>query len=275
MLADCYRHPGRPTGLRCTRCDRPACPDCLRTAPVGSHCVDCVREASQGARQPRTFYGARLGQSERVTPLLIAANVVLFLLELGSGGGTASSIGRVGERLALVPVLVAHGDYYRLVSAAFLHAGLLHIGFNMFALYLFGPPLERALGPVRFVALYLVAALGGSTATYLFGPPGVASVGASGAIFGLFGALFVIGRRVGADTNQIVGLIVINLLFGFAVRTIDNRAHLGGLVVGALVAWSYGRASGRRQAAAHVAAVAAIVVVLLVLVAVRTSALRA
>src|SRR5204862_4637739 len=121
-------------------------------------------------------------------------------------GGGASDIGRFSARLAMAPVLVADGEYYRLLTAAFLHAGLLHIAFNMGALYLFGPALERALGRGRFLALYLAAALGGSVASYLFSSRAALSVGASGAIFGVYGATFFVGRRLVADTSQIAGL---------------------------------------------------------------------
>jgi len=169
---------------------------------------------------------------------------------------------------------VSQGEYYRLVTAAFLHAGLLHILFNMFALAQIGPLLEQALGRARFLTLYLLSAIGGSVAGYVLAPPNQPSVGASGAIFGLFGAYYVVVRRLGGETGSIVVLLVINLAITFTVPSIDWRAHLGGLVTGAVLAAAFAYVPrGPRQTLLQVGAVAAVVVVLVVAVVLRTAQL--
>ncbi|MEO7837053.1 MAG: rhomboid family intramembrane serine protease [Acidimicrobiales bacterium] len=202
--------------------------------------------------------------------VLIALNVVVFLVD--------RSDPTIQFRFADNPLLVARGDAYRLVTAAFLHANLLHLGLNMFGLYVFGPQLERALGWPRFVALYLVAALGAGICFFFFAALGTFSVGASGAVFGLFGALFVILRVRGGDTSQILGLIVINLFIGASVPGIDNYAHIGGLLTGGAVAFLYERVSarpGRSRMAVQVVAVVMVIGLLAVLAGVRGRQLRA
>jgi membrane associated rhomboid family serine protease len=242
-------------------------------APVGHHCPTCVQEGNKGVR-PVRWTPRGFGGGGRITPVvrtLLAINVIVFLIS-----GFRSS---VVDRFSQYPVLIAtNGEYYRLLTAAFLHAGILHIAFNMLALVIIGPPLEAAIGRLRFTGLYLLAALGGSVCSYLFSDPRTMGVGASGAIFGLFGAYFVIARSRQADTNGIVVLIVINLVFSFADPLIDWRAHIGGLVVGTAVAAGFAFAETRppTQRRAIELAVGAVVVVLLVgLVSLRTGQLRA
>ena len=250
----------------------------MRSASVGFQCPECVSEGNRSVRSARTVFGGRVtAGAARVTQGLIGLNVLVFLV----GAGVADRVERFGN-LALAlssqppPHLigVSQGEYYRLVTAAFLHAGLLHILFNMFALVQIGPLLEQALGRARFLTLYLLSAIGGSVAGYVLAPPNQPSVGASGAIFGLFGAYYVVVRRLGGETGSIVVLLVINLAITFTVPSIDWRAHLGGLVTGAVLAAAFAYVPrGPRQTLLQVGAVAAVVVVLVVAVVLRTAQL--
>lgn len=250
-LPVCYRHPGRETGVRCSRCDRPICPDCMVVASVGFHCPECVAEGRRTTRSARTVYGGKVGAHGQVTRLLIAANVAVFLITSLSSGSLFATVGPIYTRFALVPYAVAHGDYYRLLSSTFLHYGPMHIAFNMWALWVVGPPLEAALGRLRFSVLYVLSGIGGGALSVLLGPLLLQAAGASGAIFGLFGAFFVVARHRGRDTGGIVGLIGINLVITFLVPNIDWRGHVGGLVTGALVAaaLAYAPAGRSRQTA--------------------------
>jgi membrane associated rhomboid family serine protease len=225
----CYRHPDRATYVRCNRCQRYICPDCMRSAAVGHQCVDCVREGSASVPEPRTQFGAKMrgGSAPIVTWTLIAVNVAMFIVQMAAGD--------VERQLTLWPVGVAAGEYYRLATSAFLHADVMHILFNMWALYVIGPQLEAWLGRLRFGLLYAMSALGGSVLVYLLSPVNVPTLGASGAIFGLFGATFVVARRLNLDVRWVIGLIVVNLVITFVVPSISWQGHVGGLVTGALI----------------------------------------
>ena len=229
----CYRHPDRPTYVGCTRCGRPVCGECMRSAAVGHQCVDCVAAAAAVAPQPRTgsWSPQRPGGTPVVSYTLIAVNVAVFVMQLASRG--------LESKLSLWPPAVAGGDYYRLITSAFLHYGIVHIAFNMYALYVLGPPLEEHLGKLRFAGLYGLSALGGSVVVYLFSPLNAATAGASGAIFGLFGATLVGAKRLNLDVRWLVGLIVINLVITFTVPGISWQGHMGGLITGAAVAAAY------------------------------------
>ena len=265
--------------MRCTRCDRPVCPDCMRAASVGHQCPECVAEGSRSTRQARTVFGGRVsGDTSKVSIALIALNVVVFVVGLLLGerslqedygnlpGPVVLTDGSVGG--------IAVGEYYRLLTAAFLHGGPFHLAMNMFALATIGPTLESALGRSRFLALYLLSALGGSTLSFVLSDPGQLGVGASGAIFGMFGAYYVVVRRLGGETQQIVTLLVINLVITFAVPIIDWRAHLGGLAAGALVATALAYVPrGPRRTTLQAAACAAVLVLLVAVVAARKAAL--
>ena len=275
----CYRHPDRETYIRCTRCERPICPDCMRSASVGFQCPDDVAAGAKSVRQPRTAFGGRLsGDTSRVTIVLIGLNLAAFVVGLLAGEGDL----RLRFANLAGPVQLEPGDvggvaaveYYRLVTAAFLHAGLLHLAMNMFALASLGPVLEAALGRSRFLALYLLSALGGSTLSFLLSDPFTIGVGASGAIFGLFGAFYVVARRLGGDTRSILILLGVNLVITFAVPIIDWRAHLGGLATGLLVAAALAYAPrGPRRGAVQTAACTALLLVLAAAVVVRSSVL--
>jgi len=262
----CYRHPDRQTYISCNRCGRPMCPECMRSASVGHQCVDCVQAATQVVLRPNTAVGGvRRGPTPVLTYILIAVNVVVFGLQAASPGLQA--------QLALWPPAVAGGDTYRLVSSAFIHYGIVHLLFNMWALYVLGPPLEEWLGRWRFGALYALSALGGSVLVYLFSPLTSATGGASGAVFGLFGATFVMAKRLNLDVRMIVVLIVVNLGFTFTVPGISWQGHLGGLVTGALIAVVYVYAPRAQRNLVQAGAVIGVLAVFAALIAWRTTVL--
>ena len=212
----------------------------MTTASVGFHCPECLAEARKTARVTRTIYGGRVRPGVApsvVTRGLIAVNVVVFVVASASGANVLTGSGNspLFTHLALIPPAVAHGEWWRLFSAAFLHFGVFHIGFNMFALWIVGPPLEAALGRLRFIGLYLLAGVGGSLLSVALGPLDETAAGASGAIFGLFAALYIVARHRNLSTNGIAITIVANLVFTFAVANIDWRGHVGGLITGAAV----------------------------------------
>jgi membrane associated rhomboid family serine protease len=238
-IAKCYRHPLRDTGVRCIRCDRPICPDCMRAASVGFQCPDDVKLARNAARVPRTVVGApQRSQPPVVTWTVIAFTVAVYIATAAGSvdGINAPRASRLFRDWVLVPGQVAgHGEYLRLLTAAFLHQNVLHIGLNMFALVMVGPHLERLLGWWRFLALYLLAAVGGDLAVYLFDSPYVSVVGASGAIFGLFAACLLFVRELGFDRRALIGTIVVNFVFTFSVPNISALGHVGGFVTGIIV----------------------------------------
>jgi membrane associated rhomboid family serine protease len=216
----------------------------MTPAPVGYQCPECVKEAQRSGPRPARL---RIGRRTTVTSILLGVNIAVFVLEVAVGavGGlsTRGSARGIVDLGALVPILVADGQYWRLFTAMFLHASLLHIAFNMWALYLFGNAIEAALGSVRFLAIYLACGLLASVTSFTFGHPFVPAVGASGAIFGLLGAWVAFNyRRRGtalASANLRMALLIIgiNVFLGFSIQGIDNYAHLGGLVSGAAAGW--------------------------------------
>ena len=267
VIPVCYRHPDRETYIRCARCERPICPDCMQSASVGFQCPECVRAGSKGVREARTVFGGRVtGDSGYVTRVLIAINVIAFLAQQGSNAFTdrflllgLARTGSSGGDLSGV----AAGEGYRLLTAAFLHGGLLHLAGNMYLLWLVGPQLEGRLGRLRFTGLYLVSALGGSVASYAFSAPNVGGYGASGAVFGLLGAALVIGRRLGWDTGPLLLLIAFNVVLGFTIANVDWRAHFGGLAVGAALGALFAYGPAVRRGLVQSLAVAAVVLGLL------------
>lgn len=254
----CYRHPDRPTWIRCARCDRPICPEDMIPAPVGFQCPECVAAAQATTREAKTVFGGKLTTSSTVTLTLIGISAVVFVLQFLTG------INRVAADWGMWPAAVAvNSEWYRLLTSVFLHGSWLHLLFNMYVLYVLGPPLERLLGHVRFLALYLIAGLGGAVASFTFSTINTVSVGASGAIFGLMGALVVAGRHLRTDITQVLVLIGINVVIGFLAPGIDWRAHLGGLLVGAAVAFVFSKAPrGSSQTLVQVLGCAVIVAVL-------------
>ncbi len=252
MSQTCYRHPDRETGVSCSSCGRPICPDCMTPTPVGMRCPECMRERTKVVHGVGGTPG--LGDAP-ATYVLIALNVIAFLAEIATGsGGLSSADGDVVRNFALLGNGVADGEWYRLVTGGFLHAGLLHIAFNMFALFIVGRVVEPGIGTPRFLALYFASLLAGSFGALLLSEPFELTVGASGAIFGLFGATAIIARGRGMNelASQIGFLIVINLVFTFSIPGISIGGHLGGLVGGvicalAIVAGDRGMLGPRRQ----------------------------
>lgn len=259
----CPRHPDRVSYVRCQRCGRPACPECQRPAAVGVHCVDCVAEAARTAPAGRTIFGGRVrGGRPVVTLTIVALCAVSYVLQLAVPGWTS--------RWAFSPVAGAY-EPWRFLTAAFLHSPgqVFHILFNMIALWMVGPYLESTLGRARFATLYLLSALGGSVGAVLLAPVTdgwvTAMVGASGAVFGMFGAVLVVLRRTGRDAGPIIGILVLNGVLGFVLPGIAWQAHLGGLVVGALLGAAYAYAPRERRALVGWAAPVVLLVVLAVL----------
>jgi membrane associated rhomboid family serine protease len=268
----CPRHPDRISYVRCQRCGRPACSDCQRPAAVGMQCVDCVAEASRSAPTYRTGYGGtvRAGGKPVVTLTLIVMCGLAFLLQFLPGLSVETAFWYAPVYTEFQP--------WRMLTAAFLHSQnfLPHILFNMYALWILGNALEPVLGRARFLALYLISAFGGSVGVLLLSPLGVPVVGASGAIFGLFGALFVVQRQRGGDVRQIVVLIAINAALGFFVAGIAWQAHLGGLLAGGLAAVVLAYVPARaRRGLYQWGGLAVVALLLVVLTVVRTTAIHA
>ena len=230
----CYRHPDRETGVSCSECGRGICPDCMTFGPVGIRCPDHSGQAQGARRVVQNVQRSTARNPGIVTTTLIAINVGIYLLQLAGGASVNASSGWIYEHGALYGPLVAQGDWYRLISAAFLHYGPIHLGMNMLALWWIGRALEAWLGPVRYLLLYLVSGLAGSAGALIANPTSV-TVGASGAIFGILGAAIVLERqRTYVLGGSAITLLVVNLAFTFAVPGISIGGHLGGLAGGAL-----------------------------------------
>jgi len=274
----CYRHADRETWISCQRCGKPICPDCMRPAAVGFQCPDCVAEGAKSQRQPRTVGGGLVPQSAgRVTIALIAVNLAVFLVVRFAESqefdaqmfmlADSACYGDVGCLRG-----VDDGAWWRLLTSVFLHTQILHILFNMYALWVFGPMLERYLGYVRFLALYLTCGLAGSVVVLWLSEPDRPTLGASGAIFGLFGAALVLLRSRGLDTSSLMILLGLNLVITFTVPNISWQGHLGGLAAGLGLGAVFAYAPRHRRTVAQVLALGGLWVVLLGLVAVHGAA---
>jgi len=284
-METCYRHPGRETGVACSNCGRPICPECMTSTPVGMRCPDCAGQRTR----VRTAASVAAGAGEPIaTYVLIGVNVLAFLAEIMGGGGGAGSLdgggtlirdaGLCGNAIGdggvcgvqgTAPVLSEGNEVWRLVSGAFLHAGPLHLLMNMFALYVLGTLIEPAIGTARFVAIYFASLLAGSFGALLLSQSNEITVGASGAIFGLMGAAFVIARQRGVDqiASQIALFVVLNLVFSISIPGISIGGHLGGLVGGALAALAVAWAERRRSGAGRALEVAGIAIIAMASVA--------
>ena len=262
----CYRHADREAYIRCQRCDRLICPDCMRDASVGFQCPECVAEGRKSARAPRTIAGGAITMNAgAVSMALLGVNVVVFLLQKITQG----SVNSVFQLGAMQGFAVAGGDYWRLFTAAFLHAGILHIAFNMYALYLFGPFVERALGTTRFVLAYVTMAVASSVFVYWLTAPQVATIGASGAIFGLFGLALVLLVRLRQDVRGLLVLLAINAFISLQ-GNISWQGHLGGFVTGVVLGAALAYAPRDRRSAVHVTAFVLTWVFIVVAVILRT-----
>ncbi|MFF2423729.1 rhomboid family intramembrane serine protease [Streptomyces mirabilis] len=281
-LPTCYRHPDRETGVRCTRCERPICPECMISASVGFQCPECVRAGSgtghaPSASQPRTLAGGTVTADPRLlTKILIGLNLAVFLVQLSVGDRFTDRFYLIGR--AYVPLLgsaegVAEGQWYRMLTAMFLHGSYIHILFNMLSLWWIGGPLEAALGRARYLTLYFVSGLAGSALSYLLVVPEKASLGASGAIFGLFGATAVLMRRLNYDMRPVIALLVINLIFTFGWSNIAWQAHIGGLVGGVVVGYAMVHAPRERRTLIQYGVCAVVLAVVVVATLVRTAQL--
>ena len=233
----CVRHPDRPTGLACSRCGRPACPQCLQPAAVGQPCVDCVRDGNKNVRTARTVAGAPMTRSAK-TPLtfaLIAINVVIFGITAAQSGDLMSNFrgSSLADAWALNSLLVADGDVWRLLSSGFIHIGPIHLLVNMFALYIIGRDVELVLGRSRYLAVYFLSLLGGSASVLLFENPLAATAGASGAVFGLLGAQAIILLRLKRSPTPVLIVIALNIFISISIPSISLWGHMGGLVAGA------------------------------------------
>jgi membrane associated rhomboid family serine protease len=241
-VAYCYRHPDRETGLSCTVCERPICTECMTMTSVGPRCPDHAYARAAGTASQRVRMAMPRTQGVPVvTWALIATNVLVYLVTVSQGAGINAPGGSLFTHGILFGPLVAQGDWWRLVTAAFLHASLIHLGLNMLALYWLGSVVEMFLGPVRYLALYIVSGLAGSAGALIVDPT-QPTVGASGAIFGILGALLIIEyQQTGHLAGQAMSLIAINLIFSFAIPNISYGGHIGGLLGGIAAALALSR----------------------------------
>ncbi len=300
----CYRHPGREAYIRCQRCDKVICPDCMRDAAVGFQCPDCLKQASKTTRSGRTAYGGLRPSNAGITSMvIIGVNVVVWLAILVS-----QSAGRLYGWLALLPTSqclsesqtgafypvgsegvcltatrpvgdafwaegVSDGAYWQLMSSAFTHVEVWHIGFNMLALWVLGPQLELALGRIRFLALYLLSGLAGGAAVYWFSSETSSTVGASGAVFGLMGALLVIAYKVRGDVQQILVWLGINAVLTFTISNISWQGHLGGLLGGMAIAGVLAYAPRQRRTQLQTAGLVVLTLLLVGAIVARSATL--
>lgn len=295
----CYRHTDRETWIRCQRCSRPICPDCMRSAAVGFQCPNCVKEGAKSTRQARTPYGGtRVGDPRLTTFVLMGINAVVWLAIVATNGNASRLLGYLGL-LPLGRCEVADGGYYpgiisaatcqlpgswipgvadgswwQPLTSAFTQVAPVHIGFNMLALYFLGPMLEAPLGRMRFLALYLVSALSGSAAVMLFADPQSQTIGASGAVFGLMGALAVVALKVRGQVQSVLTWIALNLVFTFTVSGISWQGHIGGLVGGAVIGTAMIYAPRAHRSLVQWTATGAVLATSIVLIAARVVALN-
>ncbi|MFE9018188.1 rhomboid family intramembrane serine protease [Streptomyces sp. NPDC007808] len=297
VVTTCHRHPKVESHVRCTRCERYICPDCMREAAVGHQCVECVKQGARSMRQARTIVGGRISTTPLVTCVLIGLNALAYLAEVvrpeildrfamvGArliGPDGASYLYVSGHPADFQAEGLVAGQWDRMLTSGFLHTpptegtfGLLHIVMNMLALWQLGRIVEPMLGRIRFLALYLLATLGGSVAELLLTEAHVETVGASGAIFGLGAAYYVLARRVGADMRPVNRFMVFLLLWLLLSASLTSwQGHLGGLLTGAAVTFAYAYAPrGTRRTPVQAAACVGVLVLLVAATAVKVSEL--
>lgn len=299
----CYRHPDRETWIRCQRCEKPICPDCMRDAAVGFHCPDCVREASKGSRQNRAMYGGERSADPRLTSyVLIGINALVWLAITATGGNGSRLVallslaprgrceltdgsGRYYPSVpdagvcSTLPVTewqagVSDGGWWQMVTSMFTHVDVWHIALNMMALYILGPALERIMGRTRFLMVYLVGGLAGSVMVLWLSDPGGSTLGASGAVYALLGGLLVTFRKARLDTSwlmQNLALGVVITVVGW--RYISWQGHLGGLLGGIVVAAIIAYSPRAHRSLLQWSGTALLTLLLLVLTGIRIVAL--
>lgn len=266
----CYRHPDREAYISCQRCERLICPECMREASVGFQCPTCIAEGAKTIRQPRTLAGGTIsGREGRVSMLLIAINVAAYVAQLATGNRS----GEVYLEGALQGYVTADGDYWRLITSAFLHGSALHLLFNMYALYLFGPFVERALGTWRFVVAYATAALAGSVVVFWLANPTTVTIGASGAVFGLFGMALLFLLKAKQDVRTLLVLLGINAFISVAGANISWEGHLGGFVAGAVLGAVFAYAPRDRKTLTQAGVIALLWIAMIAAIVVRTNQL--
>ncbi|MFJ3667924.1 rhomboid family intramembrane serine protease [Streptomyces sp. NPDC090106] len=281
-LPGCYRHPERETGIRCTRCERPICPECMISASVGFQCPDCVRGGSgtghaPTANQPRTLAGGTIaGDPHLVTKVIIGICFAMFLAQQAIGDAFTDRLDLIGQ--AYVPALgsvegVAEGQWYRLLTSVFLHLDYFHILSNMLSLWFVGRYVEEAFGRIRYTALFVLSGLAGSALSYMVDAPNQPSLGASGAILGVFGALAVLIRRQRYDMRPVIAMLVIMLIVTFGWSNVSWTAHVGGLVGGALIGVAMVHAPRERRALVQYGTCALVLVAVVVMTLLRTAQL--
>jgi membrane associated rhomboid family serine protease len=276
----CYRHPNVPTRVHCTRCERPICPDCMIPAPVGYQCPECVEEARRDFRKGP---GRPLRGGISATNALLIAIAIPFVIEVIVGGPQAlfnpeaKTLYNLG---AMQPLAVANGQYWRLFTAMFLHAGIIHIALNAYFFYLFGRTVEGSLGRTWMVIIYMVSGFLASVASYAFGPVTTLAVGASGAIAGVFGAFiaYAYKRRHmamwAANLRMAVTVIVLNAVISIGYSAIDWRAHVGGLIAGFIIGYLVDQPAARQRRSLAIGGVMVLVGVGVALVLWRTAEIR-
>jgi membrane associated rhomboid family serine protease len=299
----CYRHPDRETWIRCQRCDKPICPDCMRDAAVGFHCPDCVKAATKGSRQNRAMYGGERSADPRLTTyVLIGINAVVWLVIAATGGASSrlanlfslSPTGRceltdgsgryypgvTGEATcSTLPITdwhagVADGAWWQLMTSVFTHVEIWHVAMNMFALFIFGPTLEGIIGRARFLAVYLIAGLASSVLVLFLAGSGSSTLGASGAIFGLLGALLVTARKARLNSQWLVQNLTLGVIITVVGwRMISWQGHLGGFLGGVVAAAIIAYAPRANRAGVQWGGLAVVTGVLLLLSALRISML--
>ncbi|MFJ6517716.1 rhomboid family intramembrane serine protease [Streptomyces filamentosus] len=278
----CYRHPGTETGIRCTRCEKPICPECMISASVGFQCPDCVRTGSgtghaAGANQARTLAGGRVRTDDRlVTKILIGTCVLVYGLVLVLGDRLVDELVLIGY--AYNPLLgevvgVADGEWYRLLTSTVLHQEPWHILFNLIGLWVIGGIVEPELGRSRYALLCLVSGLSGSVLAYVVAAPNQPSLGASGIVYGLIGAWAVLARRRRHDMRPVALFVALSLVMTFTRPGISWEAHVGGLVAGALLTFALVQAPRARRELIQYGACGLLLLVDVGVVLARTAAL--
>ncbi|MEO6470370.1 MAG: rhomboid family intramembrane serine protease [Aeromicrobium sp.] len=276
----CYRHRDREAYISCQRCGRKICPDCLRDASVGFHCPESVAEGAKTVRTARTVFGGTVSAREGIASMvIIGMNVAAFVVTLALGGSTGKFFENgamlsitVGDPVGNILKGVADGGYWRLLTSAFLHEGVLHIAFNMYALYLFGPMVERALGIRRFVGSYLTIAIGASVFVYWLAAPNALTIGASGAVFGLFAMALIFLVKAKQDVTSLLVMLALNAVISLQ-GNISWQGHLGGFLIGLGLGATFAYAPRERRTQVQILVFVALWIGIIAAVVLRTSQL--